>query len=50
VGQTIGWANDIQLLANQEARTITGCFRISNLGALAMESELRPAATQLENQ
>jgi hypothetical protein len=45
----IGRTNGIQQLVNQEARVITGCFRTTNLGALAMESGLRPAATQLEN-
>ena len=28
---------------------MTGCFRTTNLAALAMESGLRPAAAQLEN-
>jgi hypothetical protein len=42
-------ANEIQLLVNQEARAVTGCFRTTNLGTLAMESGLRPAAAQLEN-
>ncbi|MDX6284441.1 MAG: hypothetical protein QOH03_5512 [Kribbellaceae bacterium] len=45
---TIGRANDIQLLVNQEPRAVTGCFRTTNLGALAMEPGLRPAAAQLE--
>ena len=46
---TIGQANEIQLLVNQESRATTGCFRTTNLGVLSMESGLRPAATQLEN-
>jgi len=46
---TKGRADDIQKLANQEARAATGCFRTTNAGALAMESGLRPAATRLEN-
>jgi hypothetical protein len=41
-------ASDLQLLVNWETRSATGCFR-TNLGVLAMESRLRPAATQLEN-
>jgi len=46
---TIGWANELQLLANQQGRAVTGCFRTTNLGVLSMESGLRPAAGQLEN-
>jgi len=46
---TIGRANELQLLVNQQARATTGCFRTTNLGILSMESGLRPAATQLEN-
>jgi len=46
---TIGQANGLQLLVNQEARATTGCFRTTNLGALTMESGLMPAAAQLEN-
>jgi len=42
-------AGELQKLVNQEARTVTGCFRTTNLGALAMESGLRPAAAQLDN-
>jgi hypothetical protein len=30
-------------LVNQEARAVMGCFRTTNLGALAMKSGLRPA-------
>ena len=46
---TIGRADDMQLLVNQQARATTGCFRTTNRGVLSMESGLRPAATQLEN-
>ena len=46
---TMGQANELQLLVNQEARATTGCFRTTNLGALSMESGLRAATTQLEN-
>jgi hypothetical protein len=30
-------ASDLQLLVNQEARAVTGCFRTTNLGAQAIE-------------
>ena len=46
---TMGQVDELQLLANQKARTTTGCFRTTNLGALSMESGLRAATTQLEN-
>jgi len=46
---TIGRANELQLLVNQQARATTGCFRTINLGALSMESGLRAATMQLEN-
>jgi len=46
---TVGRANDLQLLVNQQARTTTGAFRTTSLGALSMESGLRPAGNQLEN-
>jgi len=46
---TMGQANELQLLVNQEARATTGCFRTTNLGALSMESGLRAVTTQLEN-
>jgi len=39
----------VQLLVNLEARTTTGYFWTTNLGALSMESGLRPAAAQLKN-
>ena len=45
---TVGRANDLQLLVNQQARATTGAFR-TTLGALPMESGLRPAGNQLEN-
>jgi len=44
----MGQANELQLLANQEARAATGCFRTANLGALSMESGLLAATVQLE--
>ena len=40
---------ELQKLVNQEARSVTGCFRTTNLGALMAEASLRPAAAQLEN-
>jgi len=46
---TVGRADDLQLLVNQQARATTGAFRTTNLGALSMESGLRPATNQLEN-
>jgi hypothetical protein len=46
---TGGRAEDLQKLVNQKARTVTGCLRTTNLGALMMESEPRPATAQLEN-
>jgi len=46
---TIGQADELQQLANQEARATTGCFRTTNLGALSMDSGLRSATAQLEN-
>jgi len=46
---TVGRANDLHLLVNQQARATTGAFRTTNLGALSMESGLRPAGNQLEN-
>jgi len=45
---TIGQANGLQLVVNQEAWATTGCFRTTNLRALSMESGLRVAVTQLE--
>ena len=46
---TTGWVNELQLLINHQARAMTGCFWTTNLGALSMESGLRPATNQLEN-
>jgi len=46
---TIGQAEELQLLVNQEARATTGCFQTTNLGALSMESGLRAVTRQLEN-
>jgi len=31
---TMGQADELQLLVNQEARATTGCFRMTNLGAV----------------
>jgi len=45
---TTGRAEELQLLVNQQVRA-TGAFRTTNLGALSMESGLRPASNQLEN-
>jgi len=42
-------AGELQKLVNHEARAVTGCFRTTNLGALAMESGVRPATAQLNN-
>jgi len=36
-------------MVSQEASAITGCFRRTNLGALAMESGLGPATARLGN-
>jgi len=49
VAGTIGRAEELQTLVNKQARAVTGCFQTTNMGALAMESGLRPAAAQLEN-
>jgi hypothetical protein len=46
---TVGRAEELQKLVNQQALAVTGCLRITNQGALAMESGLRPAAAQLAN-
>jgi len=46
---TTGWAEKLQLLVNQKVQAVTGAFRTTNLGALSMESGMRPAANQLEN-
>jgi len=46
---TMGQVDELQLPVNQEARTTTGCFWMTNLEALLMESSLRAATTQLEN-
>ena len=37
-----GRADELQLLVNQQARATTGAFQTTNLGALSMESGLRP--------
>jgi len=46
---TIGQADQLQRLINQEARATTCCFRTTNLGALSMESGLRVATAQQGN-
>jgi len=46
---TIGWAADMQMLVNQEARTILGAFQTTNQGCLSLESAMRAATTQLDN-
>jgi hypothetical protein len=46
---TIGRAEELQTVVNKQARAVTRCFQTTNLGALAMESGLRPATAQLEN-
>ena len=46
---TTGRTEEFELLINWETRATTGAFRTTNLGALSMESGLRPAANQLEN-
>jgi hypothetical protein len=45
---TVGGVEELQKHVNQEARAVTGCFQTTNLGALAMEAGIRPAAAQLE--
>jgi len=42
-------ANNLQLLVNEQTRAITGAFRSTNQGALALESGLHPATAQLQN-
>jgi len=39
---TIGRANDLQKMVNQQARDITGCFKNTNRGLMSL-SGLRPA-------
>jgi len=46
---TIGMANDLQKLVNQQARNVTGCFRSTNQGELMLESGLRCATSLLNN-
>jgi len=46
---TIGRAEELQKEVNKQARAVTGCFRTTNCGVLAMESGLRLATAQLEN-
>jgi hypothetical protein len=47
--QSKGRADKIQKLVNQEIRVVTGCFRTTNVGVLALEAGLRPAVAQLDN-
>jgi len=47
--QSKGRADEIQKLVNQEARAVTGCFRTTNAGVLALEAGLRPVEAQLNN-
>jgi hypothetical protein len=42
-------ATELQTLVNKQARAVTGCFGMTNMGAPAVESGVRPAAAQLEN-
>jgi len=37
----MGQANDIQLMANRQARSTTGCYESTNTGALVAEAGLR---------
>ena len=46
---TTGRAEELQLVVNQQARATTGAFWTTNLGALSMQSGLRPATNQPEN-
>jgi hypothetical protein len=46
---TMGQADELQQLVNQEVRATTGCFRTTNLWTLSMESGLRAASAQLGN-
>ena len=46
---SIGQANKLRFLVNQEARATTGFFRTTNMGALPIEPRLRAAKAQLEN-
>jgi hypothetical protein len=39
---TISREQELQVVVNKQARAVTGCFGTTNLGALAMESGLRP--------
>jgi len=39
----------MQLLVDQEAWATMGCFRMTNLGALSMDSGLQATTAQLEN-
>jgi len=40
VDGTIGRAKELQKEVNKQARAVTGCFRTTDYGALAMESGL----------
>jgi len=49
IRRTTGRTEELQLLVNREAWATMGAFRMTNLGALSMESRLRRATNQLEN-
>jgi len=44
-----GQANDIQPMANRQARSTTACYKSTNTGALVAEAGLRPATSLLDN-
>jgi hypothetical protein len=46
---TIGRAEELQTGVNKQARAVMGCFQTTKMGALALESGLRPATAPLEN-
>jgi len=46
---TMGQADELQLLVNQEAWAMTGCLWTTNLGALSMELGLRATTAQPKN-
>jgi len=47
---TVGQANELQQLVNQEVRATEGCYRTTNLGALSMESGPRATTAQMDNE
>jgi hypothetical protein len=46
---TIRREQELQVVVNKQVRAVTSCFGTTNLGALAVQSGLRPATAQLEN-